>query len=85
MSHLPWQASRVFARRLGSALGRLGAFASLTGFSACLGLAGPALDALWVAAVELALAFAVLTGAGAVIEGAAAGGLALALSLAMAD
>jgi hypothetical protein len=67
------------------ALGALGAFASLTGFSACLGLVGLALDALWVAAVDLALAFAALTGAGAVLEGAAAGGLAPALSLAMAD
>ncbi len=73
-----------------AALVALGAFASLAGFSACLefvglGFAGLDLDAAWLEGVGLALALVALTGADAVLEGAAAGDLAPALSLAMAD
>ena len=69
----------------------LGAFASFAGFSACLEFVGLVdfvelgLDAAWLEGVGLALALAALTGAGAVLEGAAAGDLAPALNLAMAD
>ena len=82
-----------------AALVALAAFASLAGFSACLefvglgfvglGFAGLDLDAAWLEGVGLALALVALTGAevgaGAAPEGAEAGDLAPALSLAMAD
>ena len=77
-----------------AALVALAAFASLAGFSACLefvglGFVGLDLDAAWLEGVGLALALVALTGvevgAGAALEGAAAGDLAPALSLAMAD
>ena len=83
-----------------AALVALATFASLAGFSACLefvglgfvglgfvglGFAGLDLDAAWLEGVGLALALVALTGADAVLEGAAAGDLAPALSLAMAD